>query len=423
MQTFAVFFFFHLVFVSSFWEPLQNQQTPQDDSIEIKEANIERLLAAHDDPVQVISLVDPAIAAILDEPRLLDLFGAEPIWMREGDKLRLRKHGVPFIDLTRHKDLFTLTPSSKDKVTEWPPLRHREKINTVIKSLQVQEMMYNLGNLTSFYNRYYLSEHGARSSRWIYNKVLQIIAYAPPNVHLSLETFTHEFPQISVIARFEPSRGRSRPNRAIKLPVVILASHLDSANYDFPLLSAPGADDGGSGTVCILEAFRALVQAGFSPEVPVEFHWYAAEEGGLLGSQDVASEYVYQRKDVAAMFQFDLTAYVHKDVATPTLTFITNNVDTPLTTWTMKLAEEYSSSPVAGAELFPGGISDHLPWHRAGFPVVLATEGDPVRTPNPYIHTAYDQTIVEEGEFSFAHALEFVKVAVGFAVELGGWDE
>lgn len=88
------------------------------------------------------------------------------------------------------------------------------------------------------------------------------------------------------------------------MPVIIVGSHLDSVNYDFPLLPAPGADDGGSGTVTILEAFRALVQAGFKPEVPVEFHWYAAEEGGLLGSQDVASEYVYHRKHVGAMIQF-----------------------------------------------------------------------------------------------------------------------
>ena len=45
-----------------------------------------------------------------------------------------------------------------------------------------------------------------------------------------------------------------------------------------------------------------------------------------------------------------MTAYVHKNV-TPTLTFITNNVDTPLTNWVMKLATEYCSFPVAGAQL------------------------------------------------------------------------
>ena len=88
------------------------------------------------------------------------------------------------------------------------------------------------------------------------------------------------------------------------MPAIIIRSHLDSANYKSPLLPAPGAGDGGSGTVTILEAFRALVQAGFRPKVPVEFHWYAGEEGGLLGSQDIVSEYLYQCKDIGAMIQF-----------------------------------------------------------------------------------------------------------------------
>jgi len=37
---------------------------------------------------------------------------------------------------------------------------------------------------------------------------------------------------------------------------------------------APGADDDGSGSVNLLEAFRVLVTSGFKPTTPVEFHWY-----------------------------------------------------------------------------------------------------------------------------------------------------
>ncbi|KAN0086283.1 hypothetical protein V8E55_007417 [Tylopilus felleus] len=316
------------------------------------EANIKHLLAAHnDDPV--IRLLEPVYATILNEPRLLEVLGTEPVWMTEGDKLQLMKQGPTFTDLTGH-EIF------------------------VIDNMKVEEMAHNLGNLTTFYNRHYRSRYGAQSSRWIYNKLLEIIAGAPPNI---------------------------QPNHAIKVPVIIIGSHLDSANYEFPFLPAPGADDGGSGTATILEAFRALVQTSFKPNVPVEFHWYAAEEGGLLGSQDI---------DIGAMIQF--LTYVHKDTP-PTMTF---NVDTPLTNWVMNMATEYSSSAVQGAKLFPGGVSDHLSWHRAGVPIVCATESDPVRTPNPYIHTVDDWTAVKEEEFSFEYALEFAKVAVGFAVELGG---
>lgn len=53
--------------------------------------------------------------------------------------------------------------------------------------------------------------------------------------------------------------------------------------------------------VTILEASRTLVQTGFKPKVPVEFRWYVAKEGGLLGNQDIVSDNVHNRKDVAAM--------------------------------------------------------------------------------------------------------------------------
>jgi leucyl aminopeptidase len=63
--------------------------------------------------------------------------------------------------------------------------------------------------------------------------------------------------------------------------------------------------------VTILEAFRALVLSGFAPERPVEFHWYAGEEGGLLGSQEVVSEYKQLKKEVGAMIQFVSTRVIH----------------------------------------------------------------------------------------------------------------
>lgn len=84
-----------------------------------------------------------------------------------------------------------------------------------------------------------------------------------------------------------------------------MGAHQDSMNYLFPLLPAPGADDDGSGTVAILEALRVLARSGYTPRGgPVEFHWYAAEEGGNLGSQAVAR---YKRESgarIGAMLEF-----------------------------------------------------------------------------------------------------------------------
>ena len=57
-------------------------------------------------------------------------------------------------------------------------------------------------------------------------------------------------------------------------------------------MSAPGADDDGSGTTVLLETLTLLVAEGFrSTAHELQFHFYSAEEGGLLGSQAVAKAY------------------------------------------------------------------------------------------------------------------------------------
>jgi bacterial leucyl aminopeptidase len=58
----------------------------------------------------------------------------------------------------------------------------------------------------------------------------------------------------------------------------------------------------GSGSATILEAFRVLVQQSFDPvDGPVEFHWYAGEEAGLLESLDIAEDYKSRGINVGAM--------------------------------------------------------------------------------------------------------------------------
>jgi leucyl aminopeptidase len=127
----------------------------------------------------------------------------------------------------------------------------------------------------------------------------QIIDNSPFGTHISLEYFPHSFPQSSIIARFETKV------RNFTQPLTILGAHQDSANYLFPLLPAPGADDDCSGTVSILEAFRILAESGYIPKNgPVEFHWYAAEEAGLLGSQAIARYKKESGAKIGAMMEF-----------------------------------------------------------------------------------------------------------------------
>ncbi|KAJ7192583.1 hypothetical protein GGX14DRAFT_406250 [Mycena pura] len=99
---------------------------------------------------------------------------------------------------------------------------------------------------------------------------------------IDVEAVQHPWQQISIIIRIAP------PTALGSDPITILA-HIDSINRDGITsdLPTPGAGDDGSGTVTILEAFRALLVANYVPVSPVEFHFCAGEEGGLLNSQKV----------------------------------------------------------------------------------------------------------------------------------------
>jgi bacterial leucyl aminopeptidase len=120
-----------------------------------------------------------------------------------------------------------------------------------------------------------------------------------------VEAFKHPWGQNSIIAHIPTSSTSSKTD-----PITIISAHQDSTN-SFPFLPAPGADDDGSGTTSILEAFRVLAESGFEPtEGGVEFHWYSAEEGGLLGSQAVATKYEDNGVKVKAMIQMDMTGWL-----------------------------------------------------------------------------------------------------------------
>jgi leucyl aminopeptidase len=121
---------------------------------------------------------------------------------------------------------------------------------------------------------------------------------------------------------------------------LIIGAHQDSTNL-LPFLPAPGADDDGSGTVSILEAFSVLLHQGWSPAPnsgALEFMWFSAEEGGLLGSQEVARAYRNNNRVVSGMVQFDMTAFVKKGT-TPSVGLVTDFVDPSLTREPLLLAE------------------------------------------------------------------------------------
>lgn len=70
----------------------------------------EAILAAlktHFDPVAALLSLQPELAADLAQERLLHVVGEQkPEWMTEGDKLRLRRRGKKFVDITDHEEFY-----------------------------------------------------------------------------------------------------------------------------------------------------------------------------------------------------------------------------------------------------------------------------------------------------------------------------
>ncbi|KPV74874.1 uncharacterized protein RHOBADRAFT_15433 [Rhodotorula graminis WP1] len=267
-----------------------------------------------------------------------------------------------------------------------------------------------LESFTGFRTRYYRSDTGKQSQQFLLGQVRQVAA-SDKSLGITVREFAHPWGQNSIIARIEPAHDAKNQSEA----VVILGAHQDSTNL-LPFLSAPGADDDASGTTSSLSAFTALVESGFRPShAPVEFHWYSAEEGGLLGSQAVAQDYAKRGVKVRSMLQMDMTAYV-KPGTSPTIGIIQDFVDPAFTEYLTRVVDEYAEIPAVKTQC-GYACSDHASWSKVGAPSAFTIEST-FEDSDKNIHSSRD-TIDQDG-YSLDHVKQFARVAIALAVELGG---
>lgn len=271
----------------------------------------------------------------------IELSPGETRMVTEDQKWELRRQGLNFMDITEHEDLasFNVQTVSKDKFPKKPSLQ--KDVKKLLKTLSKLEMRNHLETFTSFHTRYYKSDYGAQSSAWLLKTVNDTVAEAGAlKYNATVLPFAHSWGQNSVIATFPGKTNKT----------IVIGAHQDSINLFLPsILSAPGADDDGSGTVTILEALRVLLTdkdfVEGKHENTVEFHWYSAEEGGLLGSQAIFQAYAKAGRDVRAMLQQDMTGYVQKTLDAgekESVGVITDFVDPELTDYIKTVVTEVS---------------------------------------------------------------------------------
>ncbi|KAF2019284.1 leucine aminopeptidase 1 [Aaosphaeria arxii CBS 175.79] len=362
------------------------------------------------DPQVVLQDSQPTVAE--PEQYLIELSPGETRYITEDQKWELRRAGINFFDITDTPHLGALNHEIGIQSVKFPSkTAHNETVRPLLKELKKNNMRKHLEKFTSFHTRYYKSEYGAQSSAWLLKQVQDTLKHAGAIDHgASVKAFPHPWGQNSIIATI--------PGKSNK--TVVIGAHQDSINLFLPsLLAAPGADDDGSGTVTILEALRVLLKSEDivkgKADNTVEFHWYSAEEGGLLGSQAIFQSYEKDGKDVKAMLQQDMTGYVQKtiDAGEPeSVGVITDYVDPGLTEFIKEVITEYCEIPYILTKC-GYACSDHASASKAGYPSAFVIESDFKYSDNK-IHTTEDK--IEY--LSFDHMLQHARLTLGLAYEL-----
>ncbi|KAJ5788444.1 hypothetical protein N7457_003434 [Penicillium paradoxum] len=357
----------------------------------------------------------PLAPSIVQNPQAKSLIELAPYrtrWVSDEEKWSLKLDGVNFIDVTEEYQTGSYGTLHASRVVHYPKeMEHSHEILPLAETLDKKNMRSNLKHFTSFYTRYYKSQTGIESATWLFDQVTAAIHESGASDHgATVERFEHSWGQFSIIARIPGQTDNT----------VVLGSHQDSINLFLPsILAAPGADDDGSGTVTILEALRALLRsetiAHGKARNTIEFHWYSAEEGGLLGSQAVYSKYKKDSRNVKAMLQQDMTGYVQGTLDAgeqESVGVIIDYVDQGLTSFIKEVITTYCDVPYVETKC-GYACSDHASASRYGYPSAFVIESK-FENSDKKIHTTEDK--IEY--LSFDHMLQHAKMSLAFAYEL-----
>lgn len=316
------------------------------------------------------------------------------------------------MDITSSGHTYPHTELSERATIKYPSKpEYNKTVKALAKELSTTQMRNHLETFTAFHTRYYRSSYGIDSANWLYGQVTDVIEESGADKYgATVKKFDHPWGQFSIIAQIPGKTNNT----------IVQSAHQDSINAFLPsILAAPGADDDGSGTVTILEALRVLLKSkdvvkGKS-ENTIEFHWYSAEEGGLLGSQAIFKHYAESGKVVKAMLQQDMTGYVSQTLAAgepESVGVITDFVDPALTEFIKTVIVEYCDIPYVLTKC-GYACSDHASASKYGYPSAFVIESD-FKYSDKKIHTTEDKI-----EFlNFDHMKQHAQMTLGFAYEL-----
>lgn len=310
-----------------------------------------------------------------------------------GDKTRqARIHAANFL-LSTPKQTSALASAPGPEYS----IGQAARVTQVFNAIRQQNILDTLKSLTSFYNRSASSKSGVQAANWLGSTFDKLANHSGrEDVDSWFVPTGPLYQQASLVTVI----GKNN-----KAPAIVLGAHMDTLGGRMP-----GADDDGSGSACLMEMARVLLNSKLEFKRPVYFIWYAAEERGLVGSQYVVADFLKKGLPVQAVLQFDMTGFRH-DPKDPTLWIYKDYTDPDLNNYLAELIETYIGVPV-GESACGYGCSDHLSWNKAGIPAAFPHEAD-FDTSNPRIHSTRDTMtwLIPE------HMVNFTKLGLAFVVE------
>ena len=227
--------------------------------------------------------------------------------------------------------------------------------------------------LQNFQTRYSRSDSVHRAADWLIAE-FDRIGYEPSDIfqHPFIVTIGgNPYPQRNIVVT---KLGTTRPN-----DIIVIGGHYDTTSNQ-PLVSAPGADDDGSGTAAVVVIAEILAQVDL--EATVMFATWAAEEQGWVGSQAWVNYAIGQGYGIDLYMNIDACGY--QGDPDNVVKLFSNAQSMAFNTTMRDLCLKFTD--LAPIFVNPIRFSDHVPFQDAGIPFTYAIEEDIT----PFIHTPND---------------------------------
>lgn len=291
---------------------------------------------------------------------------------------------------------FLISPPETLKSILYDSNASLEAVSTLLSNVDISPIEETIISLSALPTRHHST--GTIAS----DLVSQIFAATiGDDARFSLNAISHELTEQQSITVTLPGTSTEK---------VVIGAHLDSINRNGVGEDAPGADDDASGVAILNEILRALVSQNASFSRTIELQAYAAEEVGLVGSQDIASG----DTSTVAMMQIDMAMY-GANGNDGHIHLVRDDTSANLRRHGIQLIKNYITENYSLGTLPSGATSDHKSFYQNGIPTLFPFED--TANYNKSIHSIED---VFEKLNNPDLAINVTKLGLAFLSHYGG---